>query len=505
MILIRFSGEIAIKSRNTRARFQVRLAENLRQALATEGYEGRVERQWSRFLVDTRDPAAAVALARVFGVSSVSVAERRPWESHEDTVRQATTYFAPKVSGRRFAVRARCTGNHHRGRPSTSAIERDLGAALLSRSAGVDLDNPEVTAFVELHPDAVYLFSERIPGPGGLPLGVEGRALSLISGGFDSAVASWTMLKRGVGLDYVFFNLGGAAHREGVLRVLDVLTQRWSYGDRPSLVEIDFRPLVAELEAKIRPRYWQIVLKRLMVKAAREVAGQRHLPALVTGEAVGQVSSQTLHNLAAISRAVELPILRPLVGFNKEEIVTIARRIGTFEPSAEVKEYCALAARYPTTRANLEVVENQQSLIDPRLLEHALARYRRIDLRSYDPGSLPRSPTPLGEVPEEATVIDLRERSAYDEWHIPGALHLDFFTALRAYPSFTRRGLYVLYCEVGLKSSQLAEEMREAGFDAHHLEGGIRAIRRRYDRTPQKGRESASGTLGDTGFPKAVQ
>jgi len=505
MILIRFSGEIAIKSRNTRARFQARLAENLRQALQVEGIEGSVERQWSRFLVNATDPAAAPALARVFGVSSVSVAERRPWKDHEDTVRQAAAHFIPQVTGRRFAVRARCTGNHHKGRPSTSAIERDLGAALLSRSAGVDLSNPEVTAHVELHPDAFYLFSERISGPGGLPLGVEGRALSLISGGFDSAVASWSMLKRGVSLDYVFFNLGGAAHRAGVLRVLSVLARDWSYGDRPNLVEIDFRPLVAELEAKIRPRYWQIVLKRLMVSMAQEVAAGRHLPALVTGEAVGQVSSQTLHNLAAISRAVDLPILRPLVGFNKEEIVAVARRIGTFEPSAEVKEYCALAARYPTTRANLKVVEEQQALIDGRLIERAVERQRRLDPRAYDPRSLSPSPAPLNEVPEEATLIDLRERSAYDDWHLPGALHLDFFAALKAYPSFRRDGLYVLYCDVGLKSSHLAEEMREAGYDARHLGGGLRAIRHRYERQSPAPEEAGSRPGSEVGVPKAVQ
>ncbi len=504
MILVRFSGEIAIKSRNTRARFQARLAENLRQALAAENLAGKVERQWSRFLADTSDPAAAAVLARVFGVSSVSVAERRAWISHEETVRQAAAYFAPKVEGRRFAVRARCTGNHHHGRPSSSAIERDLGSALLPGSAGVDLDHPEATAFVELHPDAVYLFSERIAGPGGLPLGVEGRALSLISGGFDSAVASWSMLKRGVSLDYVFFNLGGAAHRAGVLGVLEVLTRRWSYGDHPSLVEIDLRPLVAELEARVRPRYWQIVLKRLMVEMAGALARTRHLPALVTGEAVGQVSSQTLHNLAAISRAVELPVLRPLVGFNKEEIVAIARRIGTFERSREVKEYCALAARYPTTRANLEVVEQQQTKIDPRLIARALEGRRRIDLRSHDLGSIPGAPSPLHEIPQGATVLDLRERSAFDEWHVPGALHLDFFSALRAYPSFARGQLYVLYCDVGLKSSHLADEMREAGFDARCLEGGIRAIRRRYERPPQQGRESGSGTLSDAGLPKAL-
>jgi thiamine biosynthesis protein ThiI len=377
-------------------------------------------------------------------------------------------------------VRAKPVGDRASIRLGSREVERALGAALLPFSAGVNLDAPEVTAFVELTRDEAFFFPERVAAPGGLPLGVEGRAVALVSGGFDSAVAAWMMLKRGVALDYVFCNLGGATHQLGVLRVMKVIADRWSYGTRPRLHAVDFQPLAEALQAHTHPRYWQVLLKRMMVRAAEAVAraprGGRPAGAIVTGEALGQVSSQTLTNLAVISQATSFPILRPLVGLNKDEILPIAKRIGTHDLSAVVGEYCALVPMRPATEAHLDVVLAEEARLDAGALERAVAARRVFDLRSVDPESEGQPGLEVDTVADDATLIDLRSRAAFAGWHWPGAVRLDFAEAIAAVPSLPADRRYLVCCEFGLKSADLAERMRKAGLDAAHLRGGLRRL-----------------------------
>lgn len=476
--LVRLSGEIGIKARVTHARFRARLADNLRDALRSSGLEGRVRSERNRIVVECNDADAGPLLARVFGVQSVSPVERRVPQELPAIVEAGKTLFRERVAGRRFAVRARHVGDHGRGGLRARDIEIELGAALLPHAARVDLGDPELTARVELFDDEAWLFAETIPGPGGLPLGVEGRAIALVSGGFDSAVAAWRILRRGVALDYVFCNLGGVTHQQGVMRVMKVIADRWSYGTSPRLHAVDFDALSRGLQRTTTPRYWQIVLKRLMLRAGEAVAHERRADALVTGESVGQVSSQTLRNLAAISSATTLPILRPLVGFNKEEIVAEARHVGTHDLSAVVAEYCALVPSRPATGAAVAAIDAEEEKLDDELLRRALAEHAVFDLRSLDPdkGAIPE--LEIETVPEGAVVLDLRSRAAYQGWHWPDALFLDFAHALEAYRSFDRDKTYVLYCEFGLKSAHLAELLQREGVEAFNFRGGLKALLR---------------------------
>jgi thiamine biosynthesis protein ThiI len=339
-----------------------------------------------------------------------------------------------------------------------------------------------------------YFFGESLPGPAGLPVGSQNRALALVSGGFDSAVAAWQMLRRGVSLDYLFCNLGGATHRLGVLRVMKVVADQWSYGVRPRLHAVDFGAISRELQERCEPRYWQVILKRLMLRAAEAVARELRAHALVTGESVGQVSSQTLENLAAISDATALTVLRPLVGMNKDEIIAQARHVGTAPLSAVVDEYCALLPRKPATAARVEVVREQEARLDPALLAAAVSERELVDLRALDPDDTGLPELEIGEVPSGATVIDLRSRAEFRSWHFPEAVHLDFSHALEAFPSFERERSYVLYCEFGLKSAHLAELMRREGFRAYHFRGGTRALRRSVERGVGRDRQDRAAT-----------
>jgi thiamine biosynthesis protein ThiI len=482
LVLLRFSGELSTKAKATRRRFVTRLVRNLDDALAAEELGGRVERRYDRLFVHLPAAGGAEVLARVFGVQSLSVARRRPVTGLDDVVAHGEALFGEAVRGRRFAVRARAVGQRRHDAPRGRDVEVRLGAALLPLSAGVDLDDPEITARIELYDDQAYYFTERLPGAAGLPLGTESRAVALVSGGFDSPVAAWHLLRRGVDLDYVFCNLGGATHRLGTLRVMQVLARRWSYGTRPRLHAIDFEEVSRELRARTEPRYWQVILKRLMLRAAEAVARTRRAHAIVTGEAVGQVSSQTLVNLEAIGEVTRLPVLRPLVGFHKDEIIARAHEIGTGPLSAVVDEYCALVPRRPATSARVERVRAEEAKMDLRPLETAIAAREVVDLRSTDPDDTGLPDIEIDTLPDDAVVLDLRTRGEYEAWHAPGALHLDFGQAAEAYPHFARDAAYVLYCEYGLKSAHLAEMMRREGLSAWHFRGGTRALRRHLER-----------------------
>jgi len=479
--LLRLSGELSTKARATRSRFLAQLVRNLRDALAAEGVSAQVERSHERVYVRPVPPETLDVLARVFGVQSLSLVERVGFAGVDDLAALCAERFRGAVRGRSFAVRARVVGDRETRPFAARDLERALGTLLLPEARRVDLSSPEVTVRIEVHRGVAHLFRDAVRGPGGLPLGCEGRAVALVSGGFDSAVAAWQLLRRGVSLDYVFCNLGGRTHEVGTLRVAKVLAERWSYGQRPRFFALDFRPVVQQLMERCAPRLWQIVLKREMLRAAARIARATRARAIATGESLGQVSSQTLANLAVISQATDALLLRPLVGAHKEEIIALAERIGTAPLSAVVGEYCAIVPRRPATAARLEDVLREEEKLDGGAVEQAVRNAQRIDLRAFDPDAKLLADLEIDRVPPGATLVDVRTREEFASWRHPDAVRIDFAEALRATPALPKEREYVIVCELGLKSAHLAEVMREAGLRAWHFRGGTRALRRWHE------------------------
>lgn len=473
VFLLRLAGEFSVKSRRTQKRFRQRLLRNLRDALEQAGSPFRIEDRWSRIFVHAGADAGPM-IGRVFGIGSLSPIDRRVPATVDDIVRAGAEAYAATVQDRAFAVRARRSGTHDF---RSKDIEIALGAALDGRGR-VDLTAPDVTVGVEVRDADAYLFSSRLDGAGGLPLGVEGRALALVSGGFDSAVASWLMLKRGVELDYVFCNLGGDAYERSVLAVMKVIADRWSYGSRPRIHIVPFGEALDELRDRTREKYWQILLKRLMYRAGSAVAAETSAEVLVTGEAIGQVSSQTLPNLRAIEPAADLPVFRPLVGFDKDEIIRRARAIGTADLSARVKEYCAIAPGRPVTAAAVPAVDAQERRIDLGVLDRAVAARKVLDLRALTATDLVAPYLFTAEVPAGATVLDCRTEAEYSGWHLEGARLMDDWELERGFADLDRDSTYVLYCEQGVRTAQIAERMQRAGYEAYSFRGGAPALRR---------------------------
>ncbi len=429
-MIVRY-GELWTKSEVTRRRMESALTANIRRALS--GLDFSLRRWRGRIFVDSPSAEeAADRLSRVFGVVSVSpaVTVDKDVESIASAALElARARIAP---GRSFAVRAHRADKRF---PLTSPeIQRRVGGRIKSEiGAKVDLKSPEVEIWVEVS-DRAYVYDRVVRGPGGLPYGTQGRAVMLFSGGIDSPVAAWMVARRGVRLDFLFFNPGVPEAEEHAHRVYRYLKDRW-YVEGEFYV-YDGGEVAWQILSRVREGLRQVVLKRVMYRLAQELARRTGALAVVTGESIGQVSSQTLTNLAVIEEAVDVPVIRPLAGLDKDEAVGWARRIGTYDLSIQIKEFCSLE-RHSNASATLEEIirEEEKLEFDPSSAE----------FRGYSPAPEERAPPPT-----DVVVINLeREDVRLDELR-PGQA-------------------YVFVCRAGVSAKLYADRAREKGIEAYAL------------------------------------
>jgi tRNA uracil 4-sulfurtransferase len=416
---------------------------------------------------DYRDRARE-ALVGVFGLHSIGDVAAVPFASLEDIVASAADLYRDRVSGRTFAVRARRSGTH----PFRSIdVATALGTALLPGSAGVDLDHPQVTVPVDVVDGTAFVAVDVRAGAGGLPVGVGGRAVALFSGGFDSPVAAWMAMRRGIAVDLVVCDLGGCGQADAALEVARDLAIRWATGVEPRAHVVDLSPVVAALRARVEPRIRQVVLKRAMYRTATLLARRLGAEALVTGEALGQVSTQTLRNLSVAEDAAGVPVVRPLIGMDKEEIMGRARTIGTHDASLRVQEHCNIVTGRVETAARLRDVITAEGHIEESFVRGSVERSEEIDLTKWRPGPQPEHV--VGTVPAGAVVVDVREPS---EGPDSGELRLPFSRSAEWMSDLDPTRTYLFVCSHGNRSELVAHELRGRGIDAYSLAGGIAGL-----------------------------
>jgi thiamine biosynthesis protein ThiI len=358
-ILIGRYHEIGLKGRN-RWRFVDALKHNL-AAVFADFRLGRMRGEGLRLMVElpAAMPLAVVRerAALLFGLQNFSVSRRVPL--NDDAIVRAALEEAASASSnvRNFRVSARRT--EKRFALDSMAIERLVGAEIVrARGLKVDLEHPELDIAIEILPDGAYVAAGKLPGAGGLPVGVTGHGIVLLSGGIDSPVAAYRMMRRGLRVDFVHFHsypLVSAASREKARDLAELLTR---YEAASSLMLVPFAEIQRAIVARAPQALRVVLYRRFMLRIAGALALRVGAQALVTGESLGQVASQTLENMTVIEQAAELPMLRPLVGMDKNEIVTEARRIGTFETSILPDQDCCslFIPAHPETRARLEAV-----------------------------------------------------------------------------------------------------------------------------------------------------
>jgi len=384
---VTLSGDVFLKSRRTQKRLIKRVRENLDHAIRSAGYDGQTNRIGThRFELNPSDAsldAVRFAALSVFGLSSVDTVRSIAFDDIENLARTVAEITADQVEGHTFAARIRRSGTHEW---NSMDLARLIGAKLLARSTGVDLSNPEVEVHVLVLDQQAFLVIDHQKAAGGLPLGTQDRVLCLISGGFDSVVAAWMLMARGCPVDFVHFSLN-CAQSDHALAVARELWSRWGHGTDPTVHLVEFQPVKDALLDHVDARMRQVTLKVMMARAASEIAQDAGIAALVTGDALGQVSSQTLPHLVAVSRSTEIPILRPLLGLPKESIIDFARKVGTAELSARAQEVCDLSAGGPVATAATEIaIANTVERIPEEVLVDAVATRKVFDLKDWTPG-----------------------------------------------------------------------------------------------------------------------
>lgn len=379
-ILIRYD-EIALKSNSTRKRFIKQLVKNIKGSLAIEGLEFSeenysIETEHGRIFLKTRKLIEATkALKFVFGIDSFSKVYSTNWEEYEDILREARIYSKTIIQpGSKFAVRVRRTGKH-----SFRSIDvaRDTGSAIFNEidNLKVDLTNPEVEIFIEIREKAIYFFSQKLAGPGGMPLGTAGTVISLISGGIDSPVATWMIMRRGA--VPIFMNMSTAPfsnpHESTIVYKIANKLARWAPGMKLTFISVPHGHALEKFSTKAPKQETCVLCKRQMLRMAEEFSNNYDTLAIVTGDSLSQVASQTLTNIRVLSQAVELPILRPLIGMDKKQIVDLAKKIGTLDEKMENSGDCQAVPKYPQTAADLEWLKGVETkyLGIPELVKEA--------------------------------------------------------------------------------------------------------------------------------------
>jgi tRNA uracil 4-sulfurtransferase len=356
-VLVVHYHEISLK-RGNRPLFLRHLRRNLERALADVG-PAPVEQLSGRIVIDLEGnpvpDAVRDRITRVFGVASATVAYRA-----SSTLEAMKAVLGRLLEGRSFPSFRITARRAFKTYPMTSVeLNRALGAFVLERvHTRVDLEHAAQDIRVEVLPAETYISMDRLEGPGGLPVGASGTVTALLSGGIDSPVAAWRMMKRGCRVVFVHFHSVPylPATSQAKARALVERLTEWQYGSRLHLVP--FGEIQREVVLGVPPPLRVVVYRRLMVRIAEELARRSGALALVTGESLGQVASQTLDNIARIDEAATLPVLRPLIGMDKLEITAQAQRLGTFEISIEPDADCCtlFTPRHPSTRAGAEEI-----------------------------------------------------------------------------------------------------------------------------------------------------
>lgn len=385
-ILLLKQGELILKGLNKK-RFEQKLVANINRRLRDIG-PFKVYTAQSTVYVEPEDEfinmdKAFDAMRKVFGITSVSRAYA--CEKSPDAVFEAArNYLEEKLlAARSFKVESR---RSDKAFPMTSiALSQYVGGKLHDAFPHliVDVHNPELTVNVEIRDYAAYVHAGGLPGAGGLPVGTSGRAVSLLSGGIDSPVAMWMAAKRGISVIPVHFFSFPYTSEQAKQKVLDLAAILSPYCGKMAVEIVPFTKIQEEIRRNCPEEYFTVIMRRFMMRIAEKIAEKNGCKALVTGENLGQVASQTMEALAVTEDCISLPVLRPLICFDKEEIVATARKIGTFETSVLPYEDCCtvFTPRHPKTKPKVEEVRQLELSLDvPGLVDEALENTDRVNI-----------------------------------------------------------------------------------------------------------------------------
>lgn len=372
--LIKYA-EIGVKGKN-RYLFEDALVAQIKYALKKCDGEFLVHKTQGRIYVDALTEfdfdETAEHLQKVFGISGICPVVYVEDEGFEKLCDDVISYIDSVYpdKNKTFKVQARRARKNY---PKDSmTINMDMGEAVLKAypSMRVDVHKPDILLNIEVR-EKIYIYSEIIPGPGGMPVGTGGKAMLLLSGGIDSPVAGYMIAKRGVKLDAVYFNAPPYTSERAKQKVIDLARIVSGYTGPIYLHIINFTDIQLYIYEKCPHEELTIIMRRYMMRIAEQIAKNTECLGLITGESIGQVASQTMHSLAATNEVCGLPVYRPLIGFDKQEIVQVSEKIGTYETSILPYEDCCtiFVAKHPVTKPNLKVIRRHEENLAEKIEE----------------------------------------------------------------------------------------------------------------------------------------
>lgn len=472
--ILKYFPEMTIKSKPVRRQMSRQLQANLRTLLKPIDPNIAVDSGWDALAVATELEDAA-SLRRILdvlrqtpGIAHLLDVVEYPLGDMEDIAWKTGALWQQRLEGKSFVVRVKRSGDHEF---RSNDVERFVGGHLLHGGAtnGVDLHDPDVTVRLEIRRDQLFIINQRYAGLGGFPLGAVDPVLSLVSGGFDSTVASYMTMRRGMQTHFLFFNLGGHAHEVAVKELSLYLWLKFGASHPVKFISVPFDAVVAEILQQIDNSHMGVVLKRMMLRAAGGVAEAMGVQALVTGESVAQVSSQTLSNLALIDSVSDMLVLRPLATMDKTEIVGLSRKIGAEALAAAIPEYCGVISVKPKTRARRDRVEKEEQGFDFAVLDKAVAEAQVTDIADFDRDQALAPECEVLAIPVAgSTIIDIRHPA--EEELAPLALpnntvlKIPFYQLASRSTELDAAQRYMLYCDRGVMSRLHAAQLTQDGF-----------------------------------------
>ena len=472
-LIVKPFPEITIKSRPVRKHFLRQLGKNIRLVLRDLDPAVAVSGVWDNLEVTTSDLAPR-ALQEVVerlrctpGITHFLQVNEYPLLDFADVLEKCKLHYGDQLPGKIFAVRCKRGGKHSF---SSMDVERYVGSELRQQcgAAGISLKDPEVEVRLEIRDQRLFVIHSQHDGIGGYPLGALEQTLVLMSGGFDSSVAAYQMMRRGLMTHFCFFNLGGRAHELGVMEVAHYLWKKYGSSHRVLFISVPFEEVLGEILTKGDDSHMGVVRKRMMLRASTRIAESLQIDALVTGEAISQVSSQTLPNLNVIDAATEMLVLRPLLASHKQDIIDTANQIGTAEFAKHMPEYCGVISVNPTTKAKRPRVEYEEQQIDMAVLERAIERARRVAIdRVIDELGASIEIEEVPQVLPGQIVVDIRHPDLVEEQ--PLALDgvevktLPFYALNSRFGELDENRQYLLYCDKGVMSRLHAHHLLSEG------------------------------------------
>lgn len=363
--LIKYA-EIAIKGKN-RYLFEDALVKQIRYALRNVEGEFNVHKQQGRVFVETVGDydydEAVEALSHVFGITGICPAVIVEDEGFDKLAADVVAYMDRIYPDKNFTFKVKARRARKNYPMESMQLAAELGGKILDAfpEMKVDVHNPDVMLNVEIR-EKISFYSEEIPGPGGMPVGTNGKAMLLLSGGIDSPVAGYMISKRGVGMDATYFHAPPYTSERAKQKVVDLAKEISAYTGPIDLHIVNFTDIQLAIYEKCPHEELTIIMRRYMMRIAEHFAKEDGCLGLVTGESIGQVASQTMQSLAATNEVCTMPVYRPLIGFDKQEIVEVSERIGTYETSILPYEDCCtiFVAKHPVTKPNLNVIKKSE-------------------------------------------------------------------------------------------------------------------------------------------------